>query len=364
MSDVRVLLVDDSSVIRGIITRILEAEEGISVVGSASNGDMAVSTYKRVKPDVVLLDIEMPVKDGITALGEIMEFDRQAKVIMCSTLTVDNAEITMRAMKIGAMDYIPKPTSNSEINGSDDFKERVVRLVKAIKNPTLRPTRGDGRGTSVVNKTIQGLRSEKDVTLRPAPPLHWKPQVIAIGSSTGGPQALFNFMTALKGVQLPVVITQHMPPTFTTLLAQHITSQAGFECAEGKDGIILEKGKAVLAPGGHHMGFTKDAEGRVMVKLNEDPPENFCKPAVDPMLRSLMDHYDGRILSVILTGMGSDGQRGVEKLVAAGGYCVAQDQATSVVWGMPGAVANAGLCSAILPLEQMASWVRNHARTG
>lgn len=360
MSKVRVLVVDDSSVIRSIICKILEAEPDVEIVGSAPNGEIAIGIYKRTKPDIMFMDIEMPVMDGITALTQIMELDRQAKVVMCSTLTVDNAEITMRAMRIGAIDYISKPTSHSEINGSDDFKARLLRLAKGITGTGVSaqvPT------TTSKPSTVAGVPvSTKPLSLRPEPLVHWKPKIVAIGSSTGGPQALFEVMKALKGIKVPVVITQHMPATFTRLLAQHISTQAGFECVEGADGMTLENGKAILAPGGKHMGFAKNAAGQVVVKLNDGPPENYCKPAVDPMYRSLVDHFDNKILSVILTGMGADGQKGAQMLVDKGGFCVAQDQATSVVWGMPGAVATAGLCSAVLPLNKIAPWVLSHAQ--
>ncbi len=348
MAKIRVLHVDDSAVIRGIISRILEGDDAIELVASASDGQKGVDAYKEHKPDVVIMDIEMPVMDGITALGEIIKHDRKAKVIMCSTLSVDNAEITMRAMKIGAIDYIAKPTSAGQVSGSAEFKEHLLRLVKNIK------------GTIKSDDTAKPKLYKNEVVLRAKPPLHWHASVVAVGSSTGGPQALFEFMKQLKGINLPVVITQHMPPTFTTLLAKHISSQAGFECAEAESGMPLEKGKALLAPGGKHMEFTKNSMGQVVVNLTDGPQENFCKPAVDPMCRSLEKYYSGKILSVILTGMGQDGTEGARKIIESGGYCVAQDEATSVVWGMPGSVATQGLCSAVLPLNDIAPWVKEH----
>jgi two-component system chemotaxis response regulator CheB len=342
-------MVEDSTVIRSIISRIFEQESDIEIVGQAINGKLGVDQYKALKPDLVLMDIEMPVMNGIDALQEIMNFDPKAKVIMCSTLTVQNAEISIKALKIGAVDTIAKPSNSSEAGQSDAFKQQLIRLVRAFgKIRESQKAKDSGAG--------------KAIQLRSAPPLHWKPKVIAVGSSTGGPQALFAFMKGLATIHLPVVITQHMPPTFTTLLAQHISHQAGFECREGANGVALEAGKAILAPGGKHMLFKRHESGQVVVDLNDGPQENFCKPAVDPMFRSLMDHFGGNILSVILTGMGHDGQKGVELINARGGYCVAQDKATSVVWGMPGAVAENGLCSAVLPLSEIAPWVKQHAR--
>lgn len=367
MNPVRVLIVDDSAVIRGIITRMISEEEGIEVIASAQNGEIGVRQYERHRPDVVLMDIEMPVMDGLTALKHIVELDAKARVIMCSTLTKDNADVTMRAMRIGAVDYIPKPTSSSEINGSNEFKSRLIRLLKAIRpEPATRAASTALAGAEKTEKveTLAGVPVNKSISLRPKPPLHWKPEVIAVGSSTGGPQALFKFLKELKGVQLPIVITQHMPATFTATLAEHITQQTGLPCAEAKDGMVLEKGKAILAAGGLHMVFVKDTNGSIVVHLDNGPAENFCKPAVDVMMRSLMTVSGSKILSVILTGMGSDGMKESQRLVEQGGFCMAQDQATSVVWGMPGAVANAGICCAVEPLDKMAEWIFNNANVG
>ena len=183
------------------------------------------------------------------------------------------------------------------------------------------------------------------------------PKVIAIGSSTGGPQALFKLLQGLPKTQkLPIVLTQHMPPTFTRILAEHITRSTGWDCLEVTDGTPVVPGRVHLAPGDHHMRVTGDAAAPIL-RLDQGPPENFCRPSVDPMLRSVIDVWGGNALAVILTGMGHDGQKGCEALVAAGGTVIAQDEPTSVVWGMPGAVARAGLCTAILPLGDIAGWI-------
>jgi two-component system chemotaxis response regulator CheB len=278
---------------------------------------------------------------------------------MCSTLTVDNADITMQAMKIGAIDYIAKPSSTGEASTSDDFRDRLVYLIKQIRKSKLGLTHGKPQAVSSTPK-MAGMDVAQNIVTRIEPPLHWKAKILAIGSSTGGPQALFELMQGLKGFKLPIVITQHMPPTFTNLLAKHITDNTGVECAEAMQGMKLEPGKAVLAQGGKHMVFTLDTTGQVFVELNDDAPINFCKPAVDPMLESLNEIYDGAVMTAILTGMGHDGLDGVQKTTQSGGYCVAQNQETSIVWGMPGAVANAGLCSAVLPLSDMAKWIKDH----
>jgi two-component system chemotaxis response regulator CheB len=188
-----------------------------------------------------------------------------------------------------------------------------------------------------------------------------RPDVIAIGSSTGGPQALFEVLAHLKGgVTQPILITQHMPATFTTILAEHITRQCGIVCGEAKDGEAITEGRAYVAPGDYHMLVVSRGNGYAL-SLTKDPPENFCRPAVDPMLRSVVRAYGRKVLTVILTGMGQDGLRGCQEVTAAGGVVIGQDEASSVVWGMPGAVATAGLCSAILPLKEIGPYIRKMA---
>ncbi len=369
---VSVMVVDDSAVIRGMLTRILESDPGIRVVASASNGEIALQIYGRSKCDVVILDIEMPVMNGMETLPKLLALDKNARVIMCSTLTKENAEISIRAMALGAIDYVPKPTSTTTLNNSADFRDRLVELVKSAGGSVTLPGQTNGDGTKTVTPILAGnaatatpvirdephksslLTPNAPLQYRPEPPMSWRPRILAVGSSTGGPQALFEFLKPLKAFKnIPIVITQHMPPTFTRLLAQHISAQAGIDCHEADEGMQLEAGKAYIAQGGRHMLFKKNEMGQVVITLNDGPPENFCKPAVDPMLRSLIPFYGRDILVTILTGMGSDGMHGAKAVVDAGGYVYAQDQKTSVVWGMPGAVATAGLCSAILPITEL-----------
>lgn len=347
MAKTRVLHAEDSVVVRSIIARILKEDDSIEVLDAAKDGLQAIDLYKKNKPDIVLMDIEMPNMDGIDALKEIIAFDKGAKVIMCSTLTTKNAEIALRAMRYGAVDYIAKPTNKGEVGTSSEFKTDLIRLIKNIAPKALQDSH-----TGKIYKNA--------VALRPAPPLHWKAKVVAVGSSTGGPQALFDFIQGIEGLKVPIVITQHMPAAFTTLLAKHISTQTAFECLEAEDGMELKAGRAILARGGKHMLFEKNATGQMVVKLDDGEQENFCKPAVDPMYRSLVDHLKGQVMSVVLTGMGHDGQDGAQAIIDAGGYCVAQDEETSVVWGMPGAVATNGLCSAVLPLKNIAQWVKDH----
>ena len=366
----RIMVVDDSAVIRGLLTRILESDPQVSVVESVSNGEIAVKRLESQNIDVVVLDIEMPVMDGLTALPKLLQVKPDVQVIMASTLTRKNAEISLKAMRLGAADYIPKPTSSGELTKASDFKHELVEKVKALgqvarasqKAPLPSAAKSQqGTASSSALKPREttaapsSLYPSKTITLRKD--TITKPDVLAIGSSTGGPQALFDVLGNLGTITQPVVITQHMPATFTALLAEHIARVSSMPSKEGEDGEVIKGGHIYLAPGGYHMVFEKQGVNTV-IRLNQEPPENFCRPAVDPMLRSLSKIYGSRLLVLILTGMGSDGLRGSEVVTAAGGSVIAQDEQTSVVWGMPGAVATAGLCSAVLPIKEMASNVR------
>lgn len=351
---IRVMVVDDSAVIRGLISKMLETDSEVEVVVTFSNGLLAVKNLSKYDIDVIVLDIEMPVMDGLTALPKLLEKDPEVKIVMASTLTARNADVSIRALKAGAADYVSKPSSTRELTGADDFRRELVTRVKSL---------GEARRRRRKRKLIQRIApaaipaSTAVIPLR-KPSLH-RPKILAIGSSTGGPQALFSFFDALKPsiIKLPVVVTQHMPATFTTILADHITRQTSWECHEGKDGeIITGEGKIYLAPGGYHMLVEKLGDDHI-IRLNKGPQENYCRPAVDPMLRSLVKSYGSRVLTVIFTGMGADGLKGSGLVVEAGGAVIAQDEATSVVWGMPGAVSTAGLCCAVLPISEMAKYI-------
>lgn len=371
----RVMLVDDSAVIRGLYTRFLEADPEVKIVASVGDGQRAVDTLKNADIEVIVLDIEMPRMDGITALPELLKVDPNVQIVMASTLTARNAEISLKALSLGARDYLTKPSSTSEMTGAADFPSDLLSKVKAFgaqrrrkvgqmpPRVLARPTPSGmreplaGRGATTAGKPASLLSG--NVTLRK--PSGRPPEVIAIGSSTGGPQALFRVLGDLrKDLRQPILVTQHMPPTFTTILAEHITKSTGWPCAEGKTGDAVVPGRIYLAPGGFHM--TVKADGRERhIELNQDPPENFCRPAVDPMMRSLVKCY-GRVLAVILTGMGHDGREGCRTVVDSGGDVVAQDEATSVVWGMPGAVAQAGLCCEVLPVGEIGACVQRMAK--
>lgn len=358
---VRVMVVDDSAVIRGLISRALEADPAIKVVHSASNGQMAVDIVQRSNVEVVVLDVEMPVMDGLTALPKLLAARPGLQVVMASTLTRRNADISLQALAAGAADYVAKPSS-SELVSAEAFKRELTAKVKALGQAYRRKYPESATAAPTVRRSVAPVAPAGPpvpIKLRPEAAIH--PEILAIGSSTGGPQALFKVLGGLGGkTDLPILVTQHMPATFTAILAEHIAQASKIPTAEARDGEPLLSGRIYVAPGDIHMTVAIE-DGRKLIRLVKSAPENFCRPAVDPMLRSVAAAYGARSMVLILTGMGTDGQKGSATVVAAGGTVVAQDEASSVVWGMPGAVAKAGLCSAVLPLPEIAPYLRRLA---
>lgn len=353
---IRVLVCDDSAVIRGLLARLLDSDPAITVVGTASNGRDVLGLQAREKPDVVVLDIEMPVMDGLAALPALLSADPAVQVVMASTLTTRGANVTMRALRLGAADYVPKPTAVGGIASEDGFRRDLVEKVRALGRVAQRR-----RSSARPSPTAPPPRISPPVQL--AAPRTVAAELLVIGSSTGGPQALFRVMKDLgPQFRLPVLITQHMPATFIPILAEHISKIGGLPCAEAKDGERIVAGRAYLAPGDRHMLVAGDRHAP-MISLSSAPPENFCRPAVDPMVRSATAVMGGRVLAVILTGMGHDGLAGCRALAAQGGAVIAQDEATSVVWGMPGAVAQAGIASAIVPVGDIAREIMTMTRS-
>ena len=355
----RIMLVDDSAVIRGLLTRWLEVDGEVKVVASVGNGLYALKALETSDPEVAILDIEMPEMDGMTALPKLLAAAPDLQIIMASTLTRRNAEISVRALAMGSADYIPKPTSTADLHASDGFREQLLHKVRAL-GAAARRRRGSSvpaplRPAGADASRPSALFSDARISLRREGLS--VPEVLAVGASTGGPHALKVVFGQLKNrLQVPIFITQHMPATFTTILAEHLADVSGVKCAEGKDGEAIEAGRIYVAPGDYHMTVV-DRAGQRVIALNQDPPENFCRPAVDPMFRSLVRCYGGRVLAVMLTGMGYDGLKGGGAVAEAGGTVIAQDEETSVVWGMPGAVATAGLCASVLPVNEVADWV-------
>jgi two-component system chemotaxis response regulator CheB len=357
------MVVDDSAVIRGLLTRTLEEDSEIAVIASVGNGEAALSALQRSVVDVIVLDIEMPVMDGLTALPKLLAMSPGVKVIIASTLSKRNAQVSLKALASGAADYIAKPSSAGEMNAAGDFRRDLVAKVK-----TLGAVRR--AGTAGKRMVTAGERAAPRLAARPHGPIVLRspsttlPEILAIGSSTGGPQALFALFRQLPAtLKQPIFITQHMPATFTTILAEHLTRASGRTAQEGVDGEPIVRGRIYVAPGDFHMKIEAKGTDRI-IRLTKEPPENFCRPAVDPMFRSLAQIYGPAVLSVILTGMGSDGAKGGQAVVAAGGTVIAQDEATSVVWGMPGAAAAAGICSAVLPLADIGPQIMRLAVRG
>lgn len=352
---VRVMIVDDSLVIRGAISRIFKKHPEISVVATCSDGQKAVDRLRRGGIDVVVLDVEMPNMDGLTALPELLKVDPTLVVIMASTLTTRNAGISLKCLQLGASDYVPKPTSSDSLFDAEDFERELVEKVIALSAPVMAARMRKKAETTVsapkqpalVKKTILPVEN------RFRAPSNNKPKVLAVGCSTGGPVALMQFFAQLPtSMNLPIVVTQHMPKPFTRLLAEHLSRDTEWNCREAEEDDALETGTVLIAPGDYHM-TVKGSRLAPKVSLNQDEKENFCRPAVDPMLRSVVKMYGSDVLCVILTGMGSDGLKGCELVVEKGGNVLAQDEESSVVWGMPGAVAQAGLCVGVMPIPEI-----------
>jgi two-component system, chemotaxis family, protein-glutamate methylesterase/glutaminase len=360
------MVVDDSIVIRGLISRWVSSEPDMVVAASLRTGLEAVNQLERINPDVAVLDIEMPELDGISALPKLLAKKRDLAIIMASTLTRRNAEISLKALSLGASDYIPKPQTTREPRAADIFRHDLIQKIRhlgarARRGAPVMPSRplapshphAHDKPHQLPICPTQPAAIQPSVVRRAFS--SQAPRVLLIGSSTGGPQALMALTSELGPVidRFPVLITQHMPPTFTTILAEHLARSSQRPAHEAVDGETVKPGRIYLAPGGRHMRVARHGTDAA-IALDDGPHVNFCKPAVDPLFRSAIDVWQGGILAVVLTGMGSDGMRGGRDIVAAGGSVIAQDEATSVVWGMPGAAANAGICAAILPLNQIA----------
>ena len=359
---IKVMVVDDSAVVRGLVTRWIGAEEGIEVIARHSNGQKAVDDVLQSQPDIIILDVEMPVMDGLEALPQLLKKKPGVKVIMASTLTQRNAEISMKALSLGATDYIPKPDSNSGITTSASFRRDLIARIHSLASAgrarlaRSRPVGATAKAASPLRPSSSTFSASKGPAsapkLRPFSVL--APKILLVGSSTGGPQALVKLFKDIAPQigNIPVLVTQHMPATFTSILAKHLADASGRTSREGQHGEVLQAGSIYVAPGGYHMRL-KGVPGGAQIELDQGPEINFCRPAVDPLFESAAKIYRGGILAAILTGMGQDGSNGGRIIAAAGGSIIAQDEETSVVWGMPGAAAAAGICSAILPLPQI-----------
>lgn len=354
---IKVMIVEDSAVIRSLLTRWLSAEADIEVVGTATNGREGVQRAGECTPDVVLLDVEMPVMDGVTALPGILKAAPGTRIIMASNLTRRGGEVTIKALAAGASDYLAKPDAN--MNGAQDYKRELMFKVRMLGGRRLRDVSPSQSPTPTTTTTMMPSYSRQAAISSASHKLRvvstkTRPTAIFIGSSTGGPEALKTLIAALAGrVDVPVFITQHMPPLFTKILAEHLSKQSRATVVEAEHDIEAKAGVFYIAPGNKHMVVVPHSSG-LRIHLNEDAQENFCRPAVDPLFRSAAAALGDRALAIILTGMGHDGREGARQLAARGASIIAQDEETSVVWGMPGAIVRAGLASTSKPLNEIA----------
>ncbi len=335
------MIVDDSAVVRSLTRRWLEADSRIELAGICIDGAQAVAEAAAKNPDVIILDVEMPVMDGLTALPKLRTAAPQARIVMASTLTSSGAATTIRALQLGAADYIAKPDT-SGIGTADSYHRELIAKVTALGE---RAIRAPGRRASVQLRKGSGPMA--------------KPSALLVAASTGGPSALQQFLTPIaRRIQQPILIVQHMPASFTGIFAEKLGQAIGKPCREACDGETLEMDLVLVAPGDQHMRIVKSANSHV-VKLDRDAPVNYCRPAADPLFESAAAVFGPRVLGVVLTGMGHDGRDGSGRIVEAGGRVIVQDEASSVVWGMPGAVAQAGYAEAVKPLTDLSSLTLN-----
>ena len=352
---IRILIIDDSVVIRKVLGQALSADPGIEVAGVAPDGHIGLSKIPQLNPDLVTLDIEMPGLSGIETLKELRKTHPKLPVIMFSTLTEHGAVATLDALAAGASDYVTKPSNTGSLDVTlQRIREQLIPKVRA-----LCPQAPDQKSPATAAARVV----PRLPTPSPAAGVSVPIEVLAIGTSTGGPNALAEVLPALHSdFPVPIVVVQHMPPLFTRLLADRLNKQSQIRIREGIPGSLLEAGEAWIAPGDYHMVVERQGAG-VRLAMNQDPPENSCRPAVDVLFRSIAKLYGSRALAVVLTGMGSDGVRGALDIRERGGKVFVQDEASSVVWGMPGQVAAAGSADAIFPLKLIANEIERRVRS-
>ncbi len=385
---IRVLIADDSSVTRRILTEALNLESDMEIVGAAQNGEEAIAFFKAQKPDVILLDIDMPTMNGIEALKNLRAQNDSIPVIMFSTLTVRGGEATLDALAAGATDYVAKPSGSGHVDKALAFlKQEVIPKIRlwgsrykaraeklglaapAAGTPTPPTPAATGlprreaiapRGNAAF--TVNGGKAAGPVVANGNRRRNLPVSVLAIGSSTGGPNALADLLALLpQDLGIPVVIVQHMPPVFTQLLAERLDRSCRLTVREGFDGAVLRPNEAWIAPGDYHMVVSREGTTTVL-RTNKNAAENSCRPAVDVLFRSVADVYGGNSLAVVLTGMGRDGTIGCQALSKHGAGILVQDEASSVVWGMPRSVAEAGLAEGILNIRDLAAAISTRVR--
>ena len=343
MAGIGVLVVDDSVVIRRIVSSVLDGDPEITVVGTAANGRIALDKLDSLRPDIVILDVEMPVMDGLATLRELRRTHPTLPVLMFSTVTERGAMATLDALAAGATDYVTKPTHTASATASmDRVRAELIPKIKGLVGAVrTRALLADRPAPKVPTPTRALVRQDRV-------------DLIVVGASTGGPDALSSIVAGLRAdLSVPMLVVQHMPPLFTRLFASRLDRSSALQVTEAVDGQLVEAGHIVVAPGDQHMTVRRYGAD-VRVRLTQEPPENYCRPSVDVLFRSAAAAYGAGVLACVLTGMGRDGAKGAERVRAAGGTIIVQDEASSVVWGMPGAVVAAGAANEVVPLRQIA----------
>lgn len=341
MSIIRVLVADNSLVFRSLIRDVLDSQSGIEVVAACSNGKQAVKEAARINPDVIVLDVEMPVLNGIEALREILAHNAHARVVMFSAFTTEGAELTLDALESGAKGFAAKPATGSPMQNAAAIEQELVPLIRSLTEET--------RHSSADLAQPRSRRTTGGIELQPA-----FAEAIGIAISTGGPRALQELLPALPAdFPAPILIVQHMPPVFTQQLATRLNKISKIDVVEATEGLVLRPGLALIAPGDIHLEVKRSADGQVLAHVHQQERENNCRPSADPLFRSLAQVYGEHVCALVMTGMGSDGAQGCEAIKQAFGSVIAQDLESSVVWGMPGAVVERGLADAVLPLDEI-----------
>lgn len=360
METIKALVIDDTIVYRKIVGDVLKEIPGVEVVGTANNGKIALSKIASLQPDLITLDIEMPELNGIEVLQELKNLPKPPIVIMLSTLTQQGSEMTIKALELGAFDFIAKPDDGKMADNMQKVKDAILPIIEVLK-------RRKETSLKIRNKAIATRqrpahlpeKPSKDIprqTVHPKTAARSKAEVVGIGISTGGPNALTKMIPMLPaGLKASVLIVQHMPPLFTASLANSLNNKSALEVKEAQDGDIIEPGKILIAPGGKQMKIVAAADGITRkIKITDDPPENSCKPSVDYLFRSIAQHYVGRSTGVIMTGMGSDGSKGLVQMKNNGSFIIAQNEETCTVYGMPKEPVESGIADIVVPLESIA----------
>lgn len=362
---IKIMIIDDSLVIRSVLKKLIAADQDIEIVGLFSSAESLLAALNNTSVDILLLDIEMPGMTGIEAIPHILNKNSKIKIFMVSTLTKKNAPIAIEALTLGAVDYIEKPDSATMTSG-DSFQNNLIAKIKNIakKNHYVQLSKPLSSDTHILNTNSINTNSYRllsnNIVLRTDRPLNFEPKVLAIAASTGGPKAISDLLLSFGSSYLVnkiILITQHMPAIFTKLFAENLDKQGLIKCQEAQENEILKPGNLYIAPGNKHMKIILNKTEQPSITLDDGPTINFCKPSADPMIESAAKIFKEEMVVIILTGMGKDALQGSKKALTLGSTIIAQDESSSIVWGMPGNVAVNNLCTAVLPVNQIANFI-------